>query len=88
MGDNQSEAGAGPATAELGGPRPLSVLIVDDEPLVRAGMVRVLRLAGYDRVLSIEHEDSEMSKLEGLRKAAAFLRECIISEPAPAAWWT
>lgn len=35
MGDNQSEAGAGPATAEPGGPRPLSVLIVDDEPLAR-----------------------------------------------------
>jgi sugar phosphate isomerase/epimerase len=51
-------------------------------------LISALRLAGYDRVLSIEHEDSEMSKLEGLRKAAAFLRECIISEPPPKAWWT
>ena len=51
-------------------------------------LISALRLAGYDRVLSIEHEDSQMSKVEGLRKAAAFLQECIISEPPPVAWWT
>jgi sugar phosphate isomerase/epimerase len=51
-------------------------------------LISELRLAGYDRVLSIEHEDSHMSKTEGLRKAAAFLRECVISEPPPVAWWT
>jgi sugar phosphate isomerase/epimerase len=51
-------------------------------------LISALRLAGYDRVLSIEHEDSHMSKIEGLRKAAAFLRECTISEPPPTAWWT
>jgi sugar phosphate isomerase/epimerase len=51
-------------------------------------LISELRLAGYDRVLSIEHEDSHMSKTEGLRKAAAFLRECIIDEPPPVAWWT
>jgi sugar phosphate isomerase/epimerase len=51
-------------------------------------LISELRLAGYDRVLSIEHEDSHMSKLEGLRKAAAFLQSCIISEPPPIAWWT
>jgi sugar phosphate isomerase/epimerase len=50
-------------------------------------LISALRLAGYDRVLSIEHEDSHMSKIEGLRKAAAFLRECTISEPPPVAWW-
>jgi sugar phosphate isomerase/epimerase len=51
-------------------------------------LISALRLAGYDRVLSIEHEDSHMSKIEGLRKAARFLRECTISEPPPEAWWT
>ena len=42
-----------------------------------------LRLVGYDRVLSIEHEDSLMSIDEGLRKAIAFLRPIIIEEPKP-----
>jgi sugar phosphate isomerase/epimerase len=51
-------------------------------------LISALRLAGYDRVLSIEHEDSHMSKIEGLRKAAAFLRDCTISDPPPTAWWT
>lgn len=50
-------------------------------------LISALRLAGYDRVLSIEHEDGQMSRTEGLRKAAAFLRECVISEPSPTAWW-
>lgn len=31
-------------------------------------------MAGYDDVLSIEHEDSLMSPREGLEKAIAFLR--------------
>ena len=42
-----------------------------------------LRLVGYDKVMSIEHEDSLMSPIEGLTKAARFLREIIISEPRP-----
>lgn len=42
-----------------------------------------LCLVGYDRVLSIEHEDSLMSIDEGLEKAVAFLKESIIREPKP-----
>ncbi len=42
-----------------------------------------LRLAGYDKVMSIEHEDSLMSVDEGLAKAAAFLSDIIIKEPKP-----
>ncbi len=42
-----------------------------------------LRLCGYDRVLSIEHEDSYMTLDEGLAKAAAFLQEVMIAEPKP-----
>lgn len=46
-------------------------------------MISNLRLVGYDKVLSIEHEDSLMSKDEGLEKAVAFLKECIIKDPKP-----
>ena len=46
-------------------------------------IVSNLRLCGYDRVLSIEHEDSLMSLDEGLEKAIDFLRPIIITEPKP-----
>ncbi len=46
-------------------------------------MVSALRLSGYDRVLSIEHEDSLMTIDEGLAKAAGFLQNIIIREPKP-----
>lgn len=36
-------------------------------------LISNLRLVGYDRVLSIEHEDSLMSIDEGLKKAIDFL---------------
>jgi sugar phosphate isomerase/epimerase len=42
-----------------------------------------LRLAGYDKVMSIEHEDSLMSIDEGLKKAVDFLKQAIISDPKP-----
>ena len=51
------------------------------------GIVSALRVAGYDHVLSIEHEDSLMSGAEGLRKAVAFLKEIVIREPAGEAYW-
>ena len=44
------------------------------DALVWKDIVSNLRLAGYDDVLSIEHEDSLMSPREGLEKAIAFLR--------------
>ena len=46
-----------------------------------------LRLADYDFVLSIEHEDSLMSGEEGLMKAIAFLRNVLIEKPRGAMWW-
>ena len=46
-------------------------------------LVSNLRLCGYDRVLSIEHEDSVMSIDEGLTKAVEFLKDIIIVEPKP-----
>ena len=50
--------------------------------------VSTLRMIGYDGVLSIEHEDSLMSTEEGLKKAIEFLKNVIIREPKPKAWWT
>jgi sugar phosphate isomerase/epimerase len=50
-------------------------------------MVSTLRLVGYDHVLSIEHEDSLMSGTEGLKKAIAFLKDVVITEPAGEAYW-
>lgn len=46
-----------------------------------------LRLVGYDYVLSIEHEDSLMSPMEGLRKAVETLKQSVISEPPGQMFW-
>ena len=46
-------------------------------------LVSNLRLCGYDRVLSIEHEDSVMSIDEGLQKAVNFLKDICIYEEKP-----
>lgn len=52
-------------------------------------IISALRLAGYDDVLSIEHEDALLSVDEGFRKGVAFLRSVMPTEPALAgAWWT
>jgi sugar phosphate isomerase/epimerase len=45
-------------------------------------------MAGYDGVVSIEHEDSLMSAQEGLRKAIHFLQEVMIVEKPGIAYWT
>lgn len=50
--------------------------------------VSMLRRYGYDRVLSIEHEDALMSVEEGFLRAVDFLSECLIEEPAARPWWT
>jgi len=46
-------------------------------------LVSNLRLCGYDGVLSIEHEDSVMTRDEGLRKAVGFLKNIFIEEEKP-----
>lgn len=46
-------------------------------------LVSNLRLCGYDRVLSIEHEDSVMTIDEGLSKAVKFLDGILITEAKP-----
>jgi len=49
--------------------------------------VSTLRLVGYDGVLSIEHEDSLMSSMEGLGKAVALLKDVLLFEKVTAMTW-
>ncbi|MDQ4045456.1 MAG: sugar phosphate isomerase/epimerase, partial [Chloroflexota bacterium] len=51
-------------------------------------MISELRMAGYDGVLSIEHEDALMSVNEGFSRAVDLLRDCLITEPPATAWWS
>ncbi len=52
-------------------------------------ILTALRMAGYEGVLSIEHEDALLSIDEGFAKGVAFLRSVMPNEPALAdAWWT
>ena len=51
-------------------------------------IVSALRLAGYDYVMSIEHEDALASVDEGLRAAVGMLRRVLLTEPPVEAWWT
>lgn len=50
-------------------------------------IVSNLRMAGYDDVMSIEHEDSLMSANEGLQKAIRFLRDILITEQSGGMYW-
>jgi sugar phosphate isomerase/epimerase len=47
----------------------------------------MLRLYGYDGVISIEHEDSLMSMNEGFEKAVEYLKGVILTQPLGKAWW-
>lgn len=47
----------------------------------------MLRIIGYDGVISIEHEDPIISPEEGLSKAIRFLKEVIMFEAAAEMWW-
>jgi sugar phosphate isomerase/epimerase len=49
--------------------------------------ISMLRMKGYDGVISIEHEDSLMSVQEGFEKAVAYLKSVLIKEKAGEAWW-
>lgn len=49
--------------------------------------VTSLHMIGYDGVISIEHEDSLMSVMEGFRKAVELLRRVITVEKPGAMWW-
>jgi sugar phosphate isomerase/epimerase len=52
-------------------------------------ILSALRLAGYDDVISIEHEDALLSIQEGFDKGVAFLRSVMPTQPPlTEAWWT
>jgi len=50
-------------------------------------IVSALRLAGYDYVMSIEHEDALASTHEGLFSAIALLSRVLLKQPPVDAWW-
>lgn len=50
-------------------------------------LISALRLAGYDYVLSIEHEDPLASVEQGFSRAVTFLQETMLTEPPAAMWW-
>ncbi len=50
-------------------------------------IVSALRLAGYDGVLSIEHEDALASVYEGLSSAVSTLSRVVLREPSVEPWW-
>jgi sugar phosphate isomerase/epimerase len=49
--------------------------------------ISMLRIKGYDGVLSIEHEDSLMSLQEGFEKAVSYLKGVMVRQKPGAAWW-
>ena len=49
--------------------------------------ISMLKMKGYDGVISIEHEDAYMSVQEGFEKAVAYLRTVLIREKPGQAWW-
>lgn len=51
-------------------------------------IVSALRLAGYDHVMSIEHEDALASIDEGLKAAVDVMSRIVLTEPPVDAWWT
>ncbi len=52
-----------------------------------SGIISELRLAGYNGVLAVEHEDPVIGRLEGLRKAARHLVPLLLHDPPEPAWW-
>jgi sugar phosphate isomerase/epimerase len=50
-------------------------------------LISELRLAGYDGVLAIEHEDPIIGRLEGLQKALDHLTPLMLREPREERWW-
>ena len=58
------------------------------DALVWREIMSALRVAGYDHVVSIEHEDALASIDEGLDGAVRFLKPLVLGEPPAEAWWT
>jgi sugar phosphate isomerase/epimerase len=52
-----------------------------------ADFISTLRMCGYDGTLSMEHEDSLMTPMEGLAKGVDFLHNLVIREAKGAVTW-
>jgi sugar phosphate isomerase/epimerase len=50
-------------------------------------LISELRLAGYDGVLAVEHEDPVIGRHEGLRKACEHLAPLLLRDPPERRWW-
>jgi sugar phosphate isomerase/epimerase len=50
-------------------------------------LISELRLAGYDGVLAVEHEDPVVGRLEGLQKALDHLAPLVLRQPPEERWW-
>lgn len=50
-------------------------------------VMSALVAAGYDYVLSFEHEDPVMSPEDGAEKAIAFLKPLVVKKPLRGVWW-
>lgn len=50
-------------------------------------MMSTLRMVGYDGAISIEHEDSLMTPMEGLGKAIKMLKNVMMFESKGEMWW-
>jgi sugar phosphate isomerase/epimerase len=50
-------------------------------------ILSALRIAGYDGVVSIEHEDSLVSIDEGVAMAVNLLKRILLRQPPAEAWW-
>lgn len=46
-----------------------------------------LRMTGYDGTVSIEHEDSLMNRMEGLRRAVEMVKDCAFFGKTSGMWW-
>jgi len=50
-------------------------------------LISELRLAGYDGVLAVEHEDPVVGRIEGLRQAFDHLAPMVLRDAVEAPWW-
>ena len=50
-------------------------------------LITELVLHGFDGPLTVEHEDATIGPMDGIEKAAHFLRPLLIREPFPGRWW-
>jgi len=49
--------------------------------------VATLRMIGYEGVLSIENENTNMSSNEGIKKSVEFIKQCMLFEKVTSQWW-